>query len=220
MPDRNDAAAPQKRGAKRLRLLALGGVVVLAGILAVLYGMGRLGKEGPAACPQAEAATARLDPLIHGEVAAFGLSKPARVAPDLSFNGPDGKPLNLASFRGKTVLVNLWATWCVPCRKEMPTLGKLQAELGGPDFEVVAINVDTARLDRPKAFLQDAGVTNLLFYADPTANVLQELKSEGQLLGLPTTLLIDRNGCELGTMAGPAEWASPEAEQLVIAAKS
>ena len=220
MPDRNDTAASGRRGAKRRGLIALGGVAVLGGAVAVLYGMGLLGKEGPAACPAAHATTTRLGPLIHGEVAAFGLSNPARVAPDLSFNGPDGKPVTLASFKGRTVLVNLWATWCVPCRKEMPSLDKLQGKLGGPDFQVVAINVDTARLDRPKAFLQDTGVTNLALYADPTANILQELKSGGQLLGLPTTLLIDRNGCELGTMAGPAEWASPDAEQLITAAKS
>ena len=217
MPDRNDTAGPR---AKRLRPLVIGGVVALVGAVAVLYGMDRAGKEGSAACPGGEAAAARLDPLIHGEVAAFGLAKPARRAPELTFNGPDGKPVTLASFKGKTVLVNLWATWCVPCRKEMPSLDKLQAKLGGADFEVVAVNVDTARLDRPKAFLKDIGVTNLAFYADPTGDVMQQLKTEGQLLGLPTTLLVERSGCEIGTMAGPAEWASPDAEQLVTAAKS
>ncbi len=220
MPDRNDTAPRERRGAKHLRLLVLGSVVGLGGAMAVLYGMGLVGKEGPAACPGAQATAVKLGPLVHGEVAAFGLSNPARVAPELSFNGPDGRPVTLASFQGRTVLVNLWATWCVPCRKEMPSLDQLQGKLGGPDFQVVAINVDTARPDRPKAFLQDTGVKNLTFYADPTANVLQELKSAGQLLGLPTTLLVDRRGCELGTMAGPAEWASPEAEQLIAAAKS
>ncbi len=127
--------------------------------------------------------------------------------------------MTLESLKGKTLLVNLWATWCVPCRKEMPALDTLEGKLGGPDFQVVAINVDTARLDRPKTFLHDAGIEHLASFADPSGNVLQELKGDGQLLGLPTTLLIDKGGCELGTMAGPAEWASPEAEQLVTAAK-
>ena len=217
MPDRNDVAG---RRTNRPRPLIIGGVVALVGGVAVLYGMDLVGKERPGNCPAGEAAAARLDPLIHGEVAAFGLSKPALRAPELTFNGPDGTPVTLASFMGKTVLVNLWATWCVPCRKEMPSLDKLQAKLGGPDFQVVAVNVDTARLDRPKAFLKDTGVTNLAFYADPTGDVMQQLKTEGQLLGLPTTLLIDRNGCEIGTLAGPAEWASPDAEQFVTAAKS
>jgi thiol-disulfide isomerase/thioredoxin len=101
----------------------------------------------------------------------------------------------------------------------MPALDRLEAELGGKDFEVVAVNVDTARLDRPRTFLKDNGVTTLAFYADPTANVLQALREDGQPLGLPTTLLIDRNGCELGRMAGPAAWSSPEAERLIAAAK-
>ena len=105
--------------------------------------------------------------------------------------------------KGKTLLVNLWATWCVPCRKEMPALDTLEGKLGGPDFQVVAVNVDTARLDRPKAFLHDAGIEHLASFADPSGNVLQVLKGDGQLLGLPTTLLIDKGGCELGTHGRP-----------------
>ncbi len=195
------------------------GAILVAGIAAVLYGVMAPGKGGAASCPAAAAETARLDPLIHGEVAAFGLALPARTAPDLAFKGPDGKATRLADFRGKTVLVNLWATWCVPCRKEMPVLDALQAKLGGSDFEVVAVNVDTTRLDKPAAFLKDNGISDLLLYSDPSADVLQTLKRQGGLLGLPTTLLVDRDGCELGRMAGPAEWASPDAEAVIAAAK-
>ena len=75
--------------------------------------------------------------------------------------------MSLADFKGKTILVNLWATWCVPCREEMPALDKLQAEFGGPDFEVVAINVDTRNRDKPKAWLQENGIRNLAYHADP-----------------------------------------------------
>ena len=196
------------------------GAVLLVGIAAVLYGIGSFGKESPASCPAAAAATARLDPLIHGEVAAFGLDHPARPAPELAFNGPDGRPTTLAALKGRTVLVNLWATWCVPCRKEMPALNALQTKLGGPDFEVVAVNVDTARLDRPQAFLKDNAIDKLAFYADPSADVLQVLKGQGELLGLPTTLLIDKHGCELGRIAGPADWASPDAQAMITAAQS
>lgn len=199
---------------------AMLGAVLLVGIAAVLYGIISFGKEGPASCPAAEAATTRLDPLIHGEVAAFGLDHPARPAPELTFNGPDGRPTTLAALKGRTVLVNLWATWCVPCRTEMPALNALQAKLGGPDFEVVAVNVDTARLDRPQAFLKDNGIDKLAFYADPSADVLQVLKGQGELLGLPTTLLIDKHGCELGRIAGPADWASPDAQAMITAAQS
>ena len=204
----------------RWRRPAVLGLVLLVGSAAVLYGIGGSGKESPASCPAADQTTARLDPLIHGEVAGFGLDHPARPAPDLTFNGPDGRSTTLAALKGRTVLVNLWATWCVPCRKEMPALNALQGKLGGPAFEVVAVNVDTARLDRPQAFLKDNAIDKLAFYADPTADVLQVLKGQGELLGLPTTLLIDKHGCELGRIAGPADWASPEAEAMISAAQS
>mgnify|MGYP003499215059 CR=1 FL=1 len=121
-------------------------------------------------------------------------------------------------WRGKTVLVNLWATWCVPCRKEMPALDNLQAKLGGKDFEVVAINIDTRDAEKPKAFLKDIGVKKLGYYADASAKTFQDLKAVGRAFGMPTTLLIDRNGCEIGSVAGPAEWASDDAVKLIKAA--
>ena len=152
-------------------------------------------------------------------MAALGVAAAPALAPDLRFIGPDGKPTDLKAFAGKALLVNLWATWCVPCRKEMPALDALQRELGGADFQVVAINVDTAKLDRPAAFLKDNGITALPLYRDPEADVLQVLKQNGGLLGLPTTLIVDRHGCELGRMAGPAEWASPDALALIGALK-
>lgn len=209
--------APRKRGRATGLVVALSALVVAAG---VLYGLGRPGKEEASACPAAQATLARLDPLIHGEIAALSLKKPARVAPDFTFQGPDGKSLHLADFRGRTVLLNFWATWCVPCRQEMPALDRLQAAQAGGDFQVVAVNVDTAKLDRPRAFLKDNRIEQLAFYADPSGDVLQVLKDQTTFIGLPTTLLIDRNGCEIGVMAGPAEWASPEAQDLIRAAKA
>ena len=89
------------------------------------------------------------------------------------------------------MLVNLWATWCVPCRKEMPALDALQAELGGDKFDVVAINIDTRDPEKPLAFLKDAGVTHLAYYADQSAKVFQELKLAGKAFGMPTTLIVD-----------------------------
>ena len=86
--------------------------------------------------------------------------------PDLAFEDADGKPKKLSDWRGKTVLVNLWATWCVPCRKEMPALDSLQAKLGGTDFEVVAINIDTRDPEKPKNFLKDANLTRLGYFND------------------------------------------------------
>jgi thiol-disulfide isomerase/thioredoxin len=106
----------------------------------------------------------------------------------------------------------------VPCRKEMPALDALQAKFGGDTFEVVTVNIDTRNLDKPKAWLADAGIKQLGYYGDPSAKVFQDLKAIGKATGMPTTLLIDPQGCELGTIAGPAEWASDDALKLVSAA--
>src|SRR5262249_36942412 len=121
-------------------------------------------------------------------------------------------------WRGRTVLLNLWATWCVPCRKEMPALDALKAKLGGADFDVVAINIDTRDTDKPKAWLKDVGIAKLGYYSDQSAKEFQDLKAVGKAFGMPTTLLIDPNGCELAALAGPAEWASDDAVKLVTAA--
>lgn len=215
----SDSPAEPPRGpSRRVRLAALAGPLALVAVLGVLYAGGVFGKATVTACPATAATAARLDPLVHGEIAALGLSREGRLAPDLAFKGPDGAPKTLADFRGQTVLLNLWATWCVPCRKEMPSLDRLQAKLGGPDFQVVAVNIDTAKLERPKQFLADAGVT-LPLYTDATATVFQTLRGQGEALGLPTTVIVDRKGCEIGTMAGPAAWDSAEAEKLIEAAK-
>ena len=110
---------------------------------------------------------------------------------------------------------NLWATWCVPCRKEMPALDALQANLGGPRFEVVAVNIDTRDAEKPLTFLKEAGVRHLTYYSDQSAKVFQDLKNAGKAFGMPTTLIIDGSGCEIGEMAGPAEWASADGIKLV-----
>ena len=218
MSDANEPLEPAVLRPRRARRALLGAAVAL-GVAAVVYGVMAPGKGGAAACPAAAATTARLDPLIRGEVAALTLAQPAGVEPEIAFRTPDGQPTSLAAFKGRAMLVNLWATWCVPCRKEMPALDALQRSQGGPDFQVVAVNVDTTRLDHPAEFLKQNGITDLALYSDPSADVLQALKRQGGLLGLPTTLLIDRNGCELGRMAGPAEWASPEGQAVIRALK-
>jgi thiol-disulfide isomerase/thioredoxin len=100
----------------------------------------------------------------------------------------------------------------------MPALDRLQAELGGDGFQVVAVNIDTRNLDRPRTWLQEVGVRNLAYYADPQAKAFQDLKRVGKAVGLPTTLLIDPQGCELGALAGPAAWDSEDALRLVRAA--
>jgi thiol-disulfide isomerase/thioredoxin len=198
---------------------------LLVGAVAVVLGAGALalyGTDGAdnsaSGCRAAQAATERLAPLAGGEVAAVTVPRESKPLPDLSFNGPDGTVKTLADFKGRTILLNLWATWCVPCRQEMPALDRLQAALGGPQFEVVAVNIDTRNLDRPQAWLKDAAIERLTYYADPGAKVFQDLKRVGKAVGMPTTLLVDPQGCELALINGPAEWASDDALRLVRAA--
>jgi thiol-disulfide isomerase/thioredoxin len=191
--------------------------------LAAVYGIGGLQRNGTpvqadAGCEGAVERALRLRPLVHGEIAALTLSETPRRVPDLSFRDREGKPVRLADFRGQSVLLNLWATWCVPCRKEMPALDRLQGRLNSKDFAVVAVNIDTGDPAKPHRFLSDGGIKNLAYYDDPSTNVFQELKRVGRAVGLPTSILVDRAGCEIGYLAGPAEWSSEEAIALVRAA--
>ncbi len=122
----------------------------------------------------------------------------------MAFADGAGAPLTLEAFRGKVVLVNLWATWCPPCVKEMPSLDRLQARLGGPDFEVVAISQDKGGVALPAAFLSREGLESLTVYLDPRATAVPALRAPG----LPTSVLIDRDGREIARLVGPAEWDS------------
>jgi thiol-disulfide isomerase/thioredoxin len=154
-----------------------------------------------------------------GQVAALLPADPPQSLKSLAFEGPDGKPMSLADLSGKTVLLNLWATWCAPCRAEMPALDTLQKEMGGEKFEVVAVNVDTGNDDaKPKKFLKEIGVATLAHYRDPTMGVFNEAKTRGLALGLPVTMLIDGDGCLIAHMNGPAEWSSPDGKRLIEAA--
>lgn len=140
--------------------------------------------------------------------------KPNRVPlplPELKFQNHVGKALTLADFKGKAVLLNIWATWCSPCRKEMPTLDRLQAKLGGPHFEVVALSIDRGGPDVAQNFFKQIGVQKLSLYIDPSGAVY----GIPGIVGLPTTLLIDREGRELWRYVGPAEWDAPDAIETI-----
>jgi thiol-disulfide isomerase/thioredoxin len=216
----SDAKAHPSR-ARRIAWTAVAALIAAAAGLAAVYGMvgfGRnAGNAGEAACRPAVETARRIAPLVHGEVAALmTASEPLRV-PALSFRDATGAQKTLADWRGRVVLFNLWATWCIPCRKEMPALDALEAKLGGERFDVVAVNIDTRDPDKPKAWLKETGVNRLAYYADPSAKVFQDLKLVGRAFGMPTTLLVDPAGCEIASLAGPAEWASPDAVKLIEA---
>jgi thiol-disulfide isomerase/thioredoxin len=195
--------------------------LVAASLWFVLYVMNGPGsKEAGTAAAQCQVSTAlaqKLAPLAKGDLAALAIRKHPMPMENLSFEH-DGAPTDLAALRGRTILLNFWATWCVPCREEMPGLDRLQGLAGNDSFSVVAVNMDTARLDRPKAFFQQIGVKNLGFYADPHGNVMQTLQQAGKMVGLPTTVLIGPDGCEIAAMAGPAKWDGADAQALARAA--
>jgi thiol-disulfide isomerase/thioredoxin len=212
---------PVPRQSRNLtRLLTVGAVVIAAGsVLLAVYGMGAFTRNpADAACTSAVDLARRLSPLAHGEVAAFTVAEQTLAVPDLVFRDSSAAERHLSQWRGRTVLLNLWATWCVPCRKEMPALNALEEKLGGPSFEVVAINIDTRDPNKPRDWLREVGIDKLAYYADPSAKVFQDLKMVGRAIGMPTTLLVDPAGCEIGTLAGPAEWASRDGVALVTAA--
>src|SRR6266849_3208980 len=192
MPDR-----PSPRPAATRRIpLAIGAVLIGAVIgFAGVYGIGGLKRNaaGDSACRPAVDLARKLAPLAHGEVAALTMATVPLQLPDLAFEDADGKPKKLSDWRGRT-------------------------RLGGADFEVVAINIDTRDPEKPKNFLKDANLTRLGYFSDQKAKVFQDLKGIGRALGMPTSVLVDGQGCEIGTIAGPAEWASDDAIRLIAAA--
>ena len=211
-------AGEGRQGARKVPLALVAAVAGL-GALAAVYGVVGVSRNaGEPTCRSALNLARRMEPLAHGEVAAVKVADEARKLPELVFRDASGQPKSLADWRGRTVLLNLWATWCVPCRKEMPALDALQGKLGAPDFEVVAVNIDTRNTEKPKDWLRETGVGRLAYYSDATAKVFQNLKAVGKAMGMPTTLLVDPNGCELASLAGPAEWASDDGVKLVSAA--
>ena len=214
--------SPSPRPAATRRIPIVVGAVVIGGLIgyAGMTGFGGLksGSGGDPACRAAVDTAKKIAPLAHGEVAALTMAATPLKLPDLAFEDADGKPKKLSDWHGKTVLVNLWATWCVPCRREMPALEGLQTRLQGPNFEVVAINIDTRDPEKPKNFLKEANLNRLGYFNDRNAKVFQDLKGIGRALGMPTSVLVDGQGCEIATIAGPAEWNSDDAVKLIEAA--
>lgn len=203
---------PSRRRFVRPVVIAVAAVAALAAVYGIVSSMRN---PADAACGSALAKARAIAPLARGEVAAMQVASEARAMPQLTFTDATGAAKSLADWHGRTVLLNLWATWCVPCRREMPALQALEQKLGGKNFEVVAVNIDTRDPKKPQAWLHDVGVDHLAYYADPSAKVFQDLKLIGKAFGMPTTLLIDPNGCEIATLAGPAEWGSDDALKLV-----
>ncbi len=189
----------------------------LAAFAAVYVTMGRPDNERPVAKSGEKVKPAKprgkINPLSTGAMTTFVFKKTPQALADVSFLDAEGKPVKLSDWHGKVVLLNLWATWCGPCREEMPLLDRLQGELGSDTFEVIALAVDKAGLEGASKFFRDIKVENLKLFADPTARVGGKLR----VVGMPTTILIDAQGHEIGRLVGPADWDSDDAKRLIAA---
>jgi len=175
-------------------------------ILAVLYTALAFGAN------PAIADVAKAESLREGTLRKLIFIEPRPVSVE-TFTDPAGATFTLSDFQGKYVLVNFWATWCAPCRKEMPQLAELQAELGGDKFEVVTIA--TGRNPQPAIdrFFDEIGVANLPKYLDPNAVLSRNMG----VFGLPVTLITDPSGLEIARMSGDAEWNSESAKAVIRA---
>ena len=196
-------------GINRLSIMAVLAALVAAAAIYVIVG----NKSNEQTAGQNASTPSAASGLATGEMKNFVFANPRAAIAEINFADGSNAPKSLADWKGKVVLLNLWATWCAPCRKEMPGLSKLQGELGGDSFEVVALSVDRKGLAASQKFLNSIDAKELALYNDETAKTLQKLK----VIGLPATLLIDRDGKEVGRLTGPAEWDSADAKSLVKA---
>lgn len=153
--------------------------------------------------PDAAPATGTMEKFRQAE-------RPAPL-PGFAFTGPGGEAMDLDDLRGKVVLLNLWATWCAPCVEEMPALDRLQAQLGGDAFEVVALSLDRGGREQVEPFFGKLGIGSLAVYLDTEGASMKALAPRG----LPTSILLDREGREVGRLEGAAEWDSPDALRLI-----
>jgi thiol-disulfide isomerase/thioredoxin len=188
-------------------------ILVLAGLVSI-YGLNSQPRKAETTATAPTTETGGFSKaLAKGPMAGVVIHAQRKTLGAFTFKDANGKDVDLSAWKGRVVLLNLWATWCTPCRKEMPDIAKLQKELGSTDFEVVALSVDRKGLEASQAFLKDIGADNLKAYTDQPSTSLAAI----QALGLPASILIDRKGQEAGRILGPAEWASPEAQAMIKA---
>jgi thiol-disulfide isomerase/thioredoxin len=185
---------------------ALGGIVLLAAV--VVWFLASRPAVDPVSGPAGGTGSA---PPISGTVAKFTLTHPGRPAPIEPFFDADGNELSLHEFGDKVVLLNLWATWCAPCIEELPSLDRLQAQLGGERFQVVAVSVDRRGAEAVRPFFEKLGIAHLPIYVEPTNELAQTIG----LQVLPSTIVIAPHGIMAGNIIGTVDWDAPEARALL-----
>ncbi|WMS41027.1 TlpA disulfide reductase family protein [Acuticoccus sp. MNP-M23] len=196
---------------------AVGVMVFTAAVLITAGGNIFSLAKGTSQCRAAAEMAGAVKPLVKGEMAAFLPLAPADLSA-LPFDGTGADATTIETLKGKTTLLNLWATWCAPCRIEMPHLAALETARGGDDFAVVATSIDHNDNGRPTEFLAETGAENLAYHREPDLTLFNSLKKAGLAMGMPTTLLIAPDGCAAGVLHGAAVWNSPDSLALIDAA--
>ncbi|WP_338721160.1 TlpA disulfide reductase family protein [Devosia sp. XK-2] len=193
------------------------GVVVVAGSIAAWLMLGNAGSANE--CPVQRAQAQIVDAAAVGQLAALNGTGEGRGYADMAFKDASGAQMSIADFAGKALLVNFWASWCVPCREEMPALDAIAGEYNSDMFMVLPINLDIGEsgLGKAQDFLDEGQFENLPLYADNTFAAFERLKREAVAIGLPATLLLDPEGCELAVLQGPAEWHSEDGKAVIEA---
>jgi thiol-disulfide isomerase/thioredoxin len=210
-----DTQAPRPPATSRVRLWVILGVTGLLVAIAAWVWLGNAGQANE--CPvQAEEGFA-IGEAATGELAALNGTGQGRGYGTMAFKDAAGAVTTIADFKGKALLVNFWASWCVPCREEMPALDAIATKYNSDAFMVLPINLDIGEggLAKAQAFLDENSFANLPLYADNTFAAFERLKQQAVAVGLPATLVLDENGCELGVLQGPAHWDTPDGEAVI-----
>ena len=163
---------------------------------------------------QPQSLSAALESLATGEMQGFEVFDNPRIIPTFPFYTEAAEEISFSDFEGKVILANFWATWCAPCRYEMPSLARLQTKFPNVDFEVIIISIDREGFAATQPFLKEIGVEHLPSYLDQRSALALSIGA----IGLPTTVLLDKDGVWLGRMVGPVEWDSEDAGNFVARA--
>ena len=201
------------------RRVAIAALLSAALAIAITFWVSNAGVLQAAPCAPQSVAAQKIDAAAVGQLAALNGTGTGRGYSTMKFTDAAGKAVTLADFAGKTLLVNFWASWCVPCREEMPALDALATKYNSDAFMVLPINLDIGEngLGKAQAFLDENKFVNLPLYADNTFAAFDRLKTQAVAVGLPATLILDGDGCELAVLQGPAEWQTPDGHKVVEA---
>lgn len=195
---------------KTILIIAAAVIIVVAAVYLIVGPLGN-GTGGNDTASHTDGQASVLAPYAIGAMANFKPEAAPKPVPALAFKDGEGKDVQISDFKGKLILLNLWATWCVPCREEMPALNRLQAAMGSDKFQVLALSVDKDGHDLAKSFLAEVKADHIALYNDPTSRASFAMKA----FGLPTTVLLSPEGKEVGRLVGPAHWDGAEAQALI-----